>query len=174
MSLRVMVGVALFAGTVGHSRPASAQAILEWAKDHTAKWYAAFNAGDVPAIVQLYASDAVLLLQGETFNGRGAIEAFHRGNFEKVRYSCTFTIESVSMVDHLAAVWGDDACVETPKSGAPARRGKADGLRCTSCSPMAWLYGRQSCSRRAAYRGNGRSAPSSRPKGRGRPGCPAT
>jgi len=85
LSLRVIVGVALFVGTVGHSRPASAQAILEWAKDHTAKWYAAFNAGDVPAIVQLYASDAVLLLQGETFNGRGAIEAFHTGvRFEVV------------------------------------------------------------------------------------------
>jgi uncharacterized protein (TIGR02246 family) len=145
LSLRVIVGVALFAGTVGHSRPASAQAILEWAKDHTAKWYAAFNAGDVPAIVQLYASDAVLLLQGETFNGRGAIEAFHTGNFAKVRYNCTYTIESVSMVDHIAAVWGDDACVETPKSGAPPQAWQGRWLTVYQLQPDgSWLIVRDS------------------------------
>jgi uncharacterized protein (TIGR02246 family) len=120
-SLPVTVGVALLVGSVGGSRPASGQAILEWAKERTAKWYTAFNAGDASAIIQLYASDAVLLLQGETFNGRGAIEAFHKGNFEKVRYACSWTIESVSMVDNLAAIWGDDACVETPKSGGPSQ-----------------------------------------------------
>jgi len=145
LSLRVIVGVALFAGTVGHSRPASAQAILEWAKDHTAKWYAAFNAGDVPAIVRLYASDAVLLLQGETFNGRGAIEAFHTGNFAKVRYNCTYTIESVSMVDHIAAVWGDDACVETPKSGAPPQAWQGRWLTVYQLQPDgSWLIVRDS------------------------------
>jgi uncharacterized protein (TIGR02246 family) len=144
-SLRVIVGVALFAVAVGHSRPASAQAILEWAKDHTAKWYTAFNAGGVPAIVQLYASDAVLLLQGETFNGRGAIEAFHRGNFEKVRYSCTFTIESVSRVDNLAAIWGDDACTETPKSGAPAQSWQGRWLTVYQLQPDgSWLIVRDS------------------------------
>ena len=145
LSLRVIVGVALFGGTVGHSRPASAQAILEWAKDHTAKWYAAFNAGDVPAIVQLYASDAVLLLQGETFNGRGAIEAFHTGNFAKVRYTGTYTIESVSMVDHIAAVWGDDACVETPKSGAPPQAWQGRWLTVYQLQPDgSWLIVRDS------------------------------
>ena len=145
LPLRVIVGVALFAATVGHSRPASAQAILEWAKDHTAKWYAAFNAGDVPAIVQLYASDAVLLLQGETFNGRGAIEAFHTGNFAKVRYNCTYTIESVSMVDHIAAVWGDDACVETPKSGALPQAWQGRWLTVYQLQPDgSWLIVRDS------------------------------
>ena len=143
--LRASVGVALVVGMVGSSRPASAQAILEWAKDHTAKWYAAFNAGDVPAIVQLYTSDAVLLLQGETFNGRGAIEAFHRGNFAKVRYSCTWTIDSVSMVDHLAAVWGDDACVETPKSGAPSQAWQGRWLTVYQLQPDgSWLIVRDS------------------------------
>jgi uncharacterized protein (TIGR02246 family) len=145
LSLRVIVGVALFFGTVSHSRPASAQAILEWAKDHTEKWYAAFNAGDVPGIVQLYASDAVLLLQGETFNGRGAIEAFHTGNFAKVRYNCTYTIESVSMVDHIAAVWGDDACVETPKSGAPSHAWQGRWLTVYQLQPDgSWLIVRDS------------------------------
>ena len=113
--------------------------------DHTAKWYTAFNAGDVPAIVELYASDAVLLLQGETFNGRGAIEAFHRGNFDKVRYSCTFTIESVSRVDNLAAIWGDDACVETPKSGAPAQSWQGRWLTVYQLQPDgSWLIVRDS------------------------------
>src|ERR1700704_5983546 len=140
LSLRVIVGAALFAGTVAHSRPASAQAILEWAKDHTAKWYAAFNAGDASAIIPLYASDAVLLLQGETFNGRGAIEAFHRGNFTKVRYSCTWTIESVSMVDHLAAIWGDDACVETPTAGGPSHSWQGRWLTVYQLQPDgSWL-----------------------------------
>ena len=145
LSLRVTAGVVLFVGTIGNSRATSAQAILEWAKDHTAKWYAAFNAGDVPAIVQLYASDAVLLLQGETFNGRGAIEAFHTGNFAKVRYSCTWTIDSVSMVDNLAAVWGDDACVETPKSGAPPQSWQGRWLTVYQLQPDgSWLIVRDS------------------------------
>ena len=145
LSLCAAAVVALLLGTVGNSRPASAQEILEWAKDHTAKWYAAFNAGDVSAIVQLYASDAVLLLQGETFNGRGAIEAFHAGNFAKVRYSCTWTIESVSIVDHLAAVWGDDACVETPKSGAPSQAWQGRWLTVYQQQPDgSWLIVRDS------------------------------
>jgi uncharacterized protein (TIGR02246 family) len=144
-SVRAAVGIALLAGMAGHSRPVSAQAILDWAKDHTSKWYAAFNAGDSSAIIQLYASDAVLLLQGETFNGRGAIEAFHKGNFAKVRYSCTWTIESVSMVDNLAAVWGDDACVETPVSGAPAQSWQGRWLTVYQLQPDgSWLIVRDS------------------------------
>ena len=99
----------------------------------------------MPAIVQLYASDAVLLLQGETFNGRGAIEAFHTGNFAKVRYNCTYTIESVSMVDHIAAVWGDDACVETPKSGAPPQAWQGRWLTVYQLQPDgSWLIVRDS------------------------------
>jgi uncharacterized protein (TIGR02246 family) len=144
-SLRGTVGIALLAGIVGNPRPTSAQAILEWAKDHTAKWYSAFNAGDVSAIIQLYASDAVLLLQGETFNGRGAIEAFHKGNFAKVRYSCTYTIDSVSMVDNLAAVWGDDACVETPTAGGPSQSWVGRWLTVYQLQPDgSWLIVRDS------------------------------
>lgn len=144
-SLRAAAGVALLVGMVGNSRPATAQAILEWAKDHTAKWYAAFNAGDASAIIQLYASDAVLLLQGETFNGRGPIEAFHKRNFEKVRYSCTWTIDSVSMVDNLAAVWGEDACVETPTSGAPSQSWRGRWLTVYQLQPDgSWLIVRDS------------------------------
>jgi uncharacterized protein (TIGR02246 family) len=142
---RAAVGALLLLGMVGRPRPASAQAILEWAKAHTAKWYAAFNAGDASAIIQLYASDAVLLLQGETFNGRGAIEAFHRGNFAKVHYACTWTIDSVSMVDNLAAVWGDDACVETPTSGGPSQSWQGRWLTVYQLQPDgSWLIVRDS------------------------------
>jgi uncharacterized protein (TIGR02246 family) len=145
LSLRVIVAAALFAGAVGDSRPASAQQILDWAKEHTAKWYAAFNAGDPKAMVQLYASDAVLLLQGETFSGRGQIEAFHTGNFAKVQYSCTWTISSVSRVDQLAAVWGDDACIETPKSGAPSQMWQGRWLTVYQLQPDgSWLIVRDS------------------------------
>jgi uncharacterized protein (TIGR02246 family) len=141
-----MVGVALCASAVGGgSRPASAQEILQWGKEHTARWYAAFNAGDPKAMVQLYASDAVLLLQGETFSGRGEIESFHAGNFAKVRYSCTWSITSISMVDHLAAVWGDDHCVETPKSGAPPQSWEGRWLTVYQLQPDgSWLIVRDS------------------------------
>ena len=105
----------------------------------------AFNAGDASAIIQLYASDAVLLLKGETFNGRGPIEAFHKGNFEKARYSCTWTIDSVSMVDNLAAVWGEDACVETPTSGAPSQSWRGRWLTVYQLQPDgSWLIVRDS------------------------------
>ena len=145
LSLRTIAAAALLAGIVGRSEPASAQAILDWAKDHTAKWYNAFNAGDASAIIQLYASDAVLLLQGETFAGRGAIEAFHKANFAKVHYSCTWTIDSVSMVDNLAAVWGDDACVETPTSGAPQQSWQGRWLTVYQLQPDgSWLIVRDS------------------------------
>jgi uncharacterized protein (TIGR02246 family) len=145
LSWRTIAGMALFVGAVGDARPAGAQDILEWAKEHTAKWYAAFNAGDPSAMAQLYASDAVLLLQGETFSGRGEIEKFHAGNFAKVRYSCTWSISSVSMVDHLAAVWGDDACVETPKSGAPPQMWQGRWLTVYQLQPDgSWLIVRDS------------------------------
>ena len=48
----------------------------------------------------------------KTFNGRGAIEAFHKGNFAKARYSCTWTIDSVSMVDNLVRPWEVSGKVE--------------------------------------------------------------
>lgn len=145
LSLRAAAGLALLVGMVGNSRPASAQPILEWAKDHTAQWYAAFNAGDASAIIQLYASDAVLLLRGETFNGRSAIEAFHTGNFEKVRYACMWTINSVSRVDSLAAVWGNDACVGTPASGGPSQAFEGRWLMIYQLQPDgSWLIVRDS------------------------------
>jgi uncharacterized protein (TIGR02246 family) len=144
-ALRAAAGAVLLAGMVGSPRPLAAQAILDWAKDHTAAWYSAFNAGDASAIIKLYASDAVLLLQGETFNGRGAIETFHKGNFAKVKYSCTWTIDSVSMVDNLAAVWGDDACVETPTSGAPSQSWQGRWLTVYQLQPDgSWLIVRDS------------------------------
>ena len=145
-SLRAIVGLLLVAACLAAgSRAASAQAVLEWAQDHTAKWYDAFNAGDASAIIKLYASDAVLLLQGETFNGRAAIEAFHKGNFAKVRYSCTFTIDSVSIVDNLAAMWGEDSCTETPTSGAPAQQWKGRWLTVYQLQPDgSWLIVRDS------------------------------
>lgn len=91
----------------------------EWVRQHTEQWYAAFGAGDAVAMGKLYASDAVLVLQGETFQGRTEIEAFHRGNFEKAKFTCTFTIIGMAAVDKLAAVWGDDSCADAPKSGGP-------------------------------------------------------
>jgi len=73
------------------------------------------------------------------------IEAFHTGNFAKVRYNCTYTIESVSMVDHIAAVWGDDACVETPKSGAPPQAWQGRWLTVYQLQPDgSWLIVRDS------------------------------
>jgi uncharacterized protein (TIGR02246 family) len=86
------------------------------------QWYAAFNTGDAAAIIRLYAPDATLLLQGRAFEGRSAIEAFHRSNFAAARFSCTWTIDAASVVDRLAALWGTDQCAETPASGgAPSR-----------------------------------------------------
>jgi ketosteroid isomerase-like protein len=67
----------------------------------------------------MHTDDAVLLLAGLTIEGPAQIQAFHASQFEKVRFNCAWTIQGVSIVDRLAAVWGTDACVETPKSGAP-------------------------------------------------------
>ena len=53
--------------------------------------------------------------------------------------------DSVSMVDHLAAVWGDDACVETPKSGAPSQAWQGRWLTVYQLQPDgSWLIVRDS------------------------------
>jgi uncharacterized protein (TIGR02246 family) len=117
LSLGAVMGIVLLGGTVDSSTSPFAQEIPEWAQEHTKQWYAAFNAGDGAAITKLYAADAVLFLQGQTFEGRAAIEAFHKGNFEKARFACTWTIEGMSTVDKVAVVWGNDSCLDTPKTG---------------------------------------------------------
>ena len=100
---------------LGSTATASAQVVPGWLQDHTEQWYAAFNAGDAPAMAKLYAADAVLSLQGEVFEGRRAIEAFHAMNFQQASFKCTYTIKGTTTVDKIAAVWGDDACTDTPK-----------------------------------------------------------
>ena len=143
-SLRVAIAVALCVSTVGNSVRHPREAILDWAKGAHSEMVRRLQCGRRPAIVQLCAVMPSCSFRGETFSGRGAIEAFHTGNFAKVRYSCTWTI-SVSMVDNLAAVWGDDACVETPKSGAPAQSWQGRWLTVYQLQPDgSWLIVRDS------------------------------
>ena len=117
--LACLAGIVLLGATLGVSTSASAQVVPGWLKDHTEKWYTAFNAGDSAAMARLYTADAVLLLQGQVFEGRPAIEAFHKGNFAAARFNCTWTINGNTIVDKVAAVWGDDSCIDTPKAGGP-------------------------------------------------------
>ncbi len=99
---------------------ASAQTIVpQWARERTTAWYNAFNGGDAVALAAMHTPDAVLLLESITMEGPPAIERFHGGQFEKVKFDCEWTIAGVSVVYRLGAVWGTDVCVETPKSGAP-------------------------------------------------------
>ena len=102
---------------LGGSASVFAQGIPPWLTDRTKQWYTAFNAGDAAAIIRLYALNAVLFLDGEMFDGRGAIEEFHRDNFGKARFDCMWTIRGATLVDKLAVVWGDDSCIDTPRSG---------------------------------------------------------
>jgi len=111
--MKVACFVALCTVATVHS--AFAQLIPGWIQDHTDQWYAAFNAGDATAMGRLYSPDAVLTLQGEMYEGRVAIEAFHRDNFAQAKFECTFKILGATIVDRVAAVWGEDTCVDTPK-----------------------------------------------------------
>jgi len=95
---------------------ASAQAIPDWARQRTTDWYDAFNSGNATALANMHTPDAVLLVAGITMDGKDAIQRFHAGQFDKVRFDCTWTIQGVSVVHRLAAVWGTDSCTETPKS----------------------------------------------------------
>ena len=117
----------------------------EWVGQRTAALYAAFGSGDAVAMSRLYASDAVLLLQGEVFEGRAAIEAFQKGNFEKAQFTCSWKVLGVVTVDKLATVWGEDSCADTPKAGrgrprlerpmadgVPAPAGEGPGSSCAT------------------------------------------
>jgi uncharacterized protein (TIGR02246 family) len=112
-----VMGIVLLGVAAGGTASPFGQAIPEWARQHTDQWYAAFNAGDATAITKLYAANAVMLLQGQTFEGRAAIGAFHKDNFEKARFDCTWTIEGMSTVDKVAVLWGNDSCLDTPRGG---------------------------------------------------------
>ena len=117
---RVPVLVAVMvAAAVGS---ASAQAIPDWARERTTAWYNAFNSGNAIALASMHAPDAVLLVGSITMTGREAIQGFHAGQFDKVRFDCAWTIQGVSVVHRLAAIWGTDTCTETPKSGPGMRK----------------------------------------------------
>ena len=109
-----VVMVAMFACASG----ASAQTIPDWARERTTVWYNAFTSGNATQLADMHTPDAVLMLAGLTVEGRDAIQRFHAGQFDQVRFDCTWSIQGVSVVYRLAAVWGTDTCVETPKSGA--------------------------------------------------------
>ena len=102
------------------SAPAPAQVIPEWARERTNAWYRAFNTSDAKMLAAMHTPDAVLLLGDMTMEGRAAIERFHAEQFERVRFECEWSIQGVSIVGRLSAVWGTDVCVATPKSGASA------------------------------------------------------
>jgi uncharacterized protein (TIGR02246 family) len=101
---------------------ASAQTIPDWARERTAAWYNAFNSGNATVLAGMHAPDAVLLVGGVTMTGREAIQGFHAGQFAQVRFDCAWTIQGVSVVHRLAAIWGTDTCTETPKSGPGMRK----------------------------------------------------
>jgi uncharacterized protein (TIGR02246 family) len=107
--------VVMVAAAVGS---ASAQTIPDWARERTTAWYNAFNSGNSAALANMHTPDAVLLVAGITMDGKDAIQRFHAGQFDQVRFDCAWTIQGASVVHRLAAVWGTDSCTETPKSGA--------------------------------------------------------
>jgi uncharacterized protein (TIGR02246 family) len=123
----------------------SPEPIALWAQQHTERWYAAFNAGDAGALVRMYAPDAVLLLQGQQFQGRTGIEATHRAIFEKADFTCTWMIERFSTVGALAVVAGSDSCAETSKSGGQVRSWKGRFLTVYQQQPDgSWMIVRDS------------------------------
>ena len=129
---------------LAQTAPAPPQ-VPTWAEERMNQWYTAFNAGDAGTIMTLYAPDATLLLQGRAYQGRAAIEAFHRANFAAARFTCAWTIEHGSVVDRLAAVWGTDACEETPAAGGPPARWTGRWLTVFQLQPDgSWLIVRDS------------------------------
>ena len=116
VSIAVLTLVACGASAVAQT--SSAQTIPDWARERTTVWYNAFNSGNAVALAEMHTPEAVLMLAGVTMEGQAAIEGFHESQFAQVRFDCTWTIQGVSVVYRLAAVWGTDTCVETPKSGA--------------------------------------------------------
>ena len=145
MNARRLLAVLTLLGVLAGSGPAIAQGPPAWAQERTRLWYAAFNAGDASAIGRLYAPDAVLLMQGMTLTGHDAIQAFHASNFETARFDCTWTIVGLTNVDKLAAVWGEDACVDSPKPAGPAQSWKGHWLMVYQRQPDGtWLIVRDS------------------------------
>jgi uncharacterized protein (TIGR02246 family) len=128
-STRYAATVALLAGGLGVAAVSlGAQTTPAWAQDANAKWYAAFNAGDAVAIAKFYAPDAVVFVTDQTLRGRDAVQAYHKGNFDKTRFKCEWAIDSVQAVGKQAAVLGHDSCVETPKAGGAAKTTKSRWL----------------------------------------------
>jgi uncharacterized protein (TIGR02246 family) len=121
----------------------TAQATPTWAQEVNEKWYAAFQAGDAPTLMKLYASDAMLLLPDQTLRGRAAIEAYQSANFQKTRYACKWAIDGVQAAGKQAAVLGHDTCVESPKAGGATKTVKNRWLTVFERQPDgSWLIAR--------------------------------
>lgn len=79
LSAMLTAAACLTLGTTAHAAEATEAEILEG----TAKWDAAFNAGNADAISQLYAADATMVPPtGTTVTGQAAIREFWAGLFK--------------------------------------------------------------------------------------------
>ena len=58
---------------------------------------------------------------------------------------CTWTIEGMSTVDKVAAVWGNDSCLDTPRTGGAAVSWKGRWLTVYQLQPDgSWMIVRDS------------------------------
>jgi ketosteroid isomerase-like protein len=74
----------------------------------TSSWAAAYNSGDVKALVALYANEAALsTVQDGTVEGRDAIEAFWVRDFGAAKPSSMLTLTDVYLAGEMAHLEGD-------------------------------------------------------------------
>ena len=118
-------GIAALVFSVAVTTHSAAEEAPKWAKEINEKWYAANKAGDAESMGRLYADDAVLVAPDQRIKGRKAIDAFHAGNFAKASSSCSWKIDRVDELKRFAVVWGQDSCVETPKTAGSTRTVKS-------------------------------------------------
>jgi ketosteroid isomerase-like protein len=112
--------------------------IPAWAEEASQAYYEANDGSEAAALAALYSVDAVIFvsptdpgnLGGSTLKlqGRDEIEKFFGDDFENTRYECEWEITGVIEGEHLAAVSGQDTCVELQISSGDRANVPADWL----------------------------------------------
>lgn len=99
---------------VGYTSSATAGDVPAWVEEQLlTPWYAAFNAQDANALASLYTSD------GRTgpASGRKEIISLVKTYWAESNMSCSGAFNGFQIIGNLAAGWGYDTCIVTPKSG---------------------------------------------------------
>jgi len=112
-----------------------------WATDLLEGWYEAFNARDAEQLANsYYAPDA----RSRNVQGRKAIIAEFRTDWEEADETCSGSFDRFQVVEKVGVGWGRDTCTKAPADGGPTITTRSNWIGVYEQQPNgSWLCTRE-------------------------------